>query len=1066
MSELAQKGTPVLQVTATDEDVSQHGDNINYRLQGKGSHLFYIHQRTGQITYRGGADYDQKKRYDLTVVATDRGIPPKNASARVTIFIDDENDNAPQFVKADGYSIDLLENQAPEDVFLYVNATDADSGQNAAIRYFITSGNSEGIFQNHNSNGGLMIMKNMKLDYETQTSHRLIMKAVDCANCPKSSPKLSAFVTVDINVLDVNEEEPSFPIKHYYEKVEEGAKIGTVVFRAHAVDGDGGEMGVLTYTLMSQHDYMLFNLNPDTGEVSTKEVFDFEMFNSPHFFKLTITARDQGQFSDFTEVSIRLVDVDEAAPELSKREYYFEVPGSAEAGDFVGQINATDRDKGETGRLVYEFVNPSEYFDIHPLSGIITVMVTLHEDPPSHSRRSKRALTSNSEDLIIKVSSGLPNSKNDTAALSISVDRTCIGCAAPIREVAASTSMDGGVLAGIIVGCILFIVLAVVVILFLVYRRKKPGKCVPNYSSDSTLDLEPPPHLPTDRAYADVIRAGHSHIGSHLNHLDPMKGGGGNAHLIGSDISDQSHNSASSGRGSAEAEEEEDEDEEISRINSNSQLHSSQAFRQKAMPDSGIQHDDDTLSEPSATTHQEYLANLGIDSSKIGRAKMPLPYIPTKPAPTTSTSHNKRLGRSAESMNHFTDEGGGEGGVDTDMDRMMTDMETDDEVAAAEARTLEARTAHGMNFHEPDTHNVGSLSNVVNSEEVNGGSYNWDYLIDWGPQYQPLAHVFSEIAKLKDESVTPKKQPIKTVPQRQYSASLKQPQVRTVPPPIITNAPPMSVPLAPAGEVIPPTSMPAAVHPDNIHFAPPAHHSPPVPARRSLQHHQHNHNHNHNHHQPQHHPHHHHLPQMYNNSINNGMLPGDGYLETAHHPHHHHHHLHHNHNHHHHHHSPRMGIHPHLHPPQPPANPPPPLPHHIQQQQQQLLQQKQQQQQQQQQQLEQQQQSSSGRSGSQPTSAHASTMNVSLPSLPRSPISYESSLNSAAMTPSLTPSLSPLATRSPSISPVVSGHTSGQASGHTTPGKSGSRQKLPTGKMRTTSNSHSISSNSDKEFTI
>ena len=30
----------------------------------------------------------------------------------------------------------------------------------------------------------------------------------------------------------------------------------------------------------------------------------------------------------------------------------------------------------------------------------------------------------------------------------------------------------------------------------------------------------------------------------------------------------------------------------------------------------------------------------------------------------------------------------------------------------------------------------------MHSEEELAGSYNWDYLLDWGPQYQPLAHVF------------------------------------------------------------------------------------------------------------------------------------------------------------------------------------------------------------------------------------------------------------------------------------------------------------------------------------
>ena len=60
-------------------------------------------------------------------------------------------------------------------------------------------------------------------------------------------------------------------------------------------------------------------------------------------------------------------------------------------------------------------------------------------------------------------------------------------------------------------------------------------------------------------------------------------------------------------------------DDEISRINSTSLLHSSQAFRQNAMPESGIQHDDDTLSE--ANPVQNHVEYLGIDSSKTGKTK-------------------------------------------------------------------------------------------------------------------------------------------------------------------------------------------------------------------------------------------------------------------------------------------------------------------------------------------------------------------------------------------------------------------------------------------------------------
>ena len=60
----------------------------------------------------------------------------------------------------------------------------------------------------------------------------------------------------------------------------------------------------------------------------------------------------------------------------------------------------------------------------------------------------------------------------------------------------------------------------------------------------------------------------------------------------------------------------------------------------------------------------------------------------------------------------------------------------------------------------------------MHSEEEVAGSYNWDYLLDWGPQYQPLAHVFHEISALKDDS---------------------GPEVRGHVPPIMTSRPPRHV---------------------------------------------------------------------------------------------------------------------------------------------------------------------------------------------------------------------------------------------------------------------------------
>jgi protocadherin-16/23 len=85
----------------------------------------------------------------------------------------------------------------------------------------------------------------------------------------------------------------------------------------------------------------------------------------------------------------------------------------------------------------------------------------------------------------------------------------------------------------------------------------------------------------------------------------------------------------------------------------------------------------------------------------------------------------------------------------------------------------------------------GSLSSIVHSEEELTGSYNWDYLLDWGPQSQPLAHVFSEIARLKDDTLS-----VHSGNSGASSAKSKNSlhhTAKNLPPPLLTNVAPRSI---------------------------------------------------------------------------------------------------------------------------------------------------------------------------------------------------------------------------------------------------------------------------------
>lgn len=91
-------------------------------------------------------------------------------------------------------------------------------------------------------------------------------------------------------------------------------------------------------------------------------------------------------------------------------------------------------------------------------------------------------------------------------------------------------------------------------------------------------------------------------------------------------------------------------------------------------------------------------------------------------------------------------------------------------------------------FSEVQPSMNGSLSSIVHSEEELTGSYNWDYLLDWGPQYQPLAHVFSEIARLKDDTVS-----VQSAQSGNSSIKSKNSVKKNLPPPLLTNVAPRSI---------------------------------------------------------------------------------------------------------------------------------------------------------------------------------------------------------------------------------------------------------------------------------
>ncbi|KAG8176879.1 hypothetical protein JTE90_007488 [Oedothorax gibbosus] len=751
ISEDAPRGTILIRVSATDHDKSYSNHNIDYKItEGNINEVFAIGGTTGEIILMKSLDREKVAEYNLKVVATDRGSPTLNSSTEVHVYIEDANDNPPVFNQTHYLAL-VSEMIGIDSNVLQVVAKDIDKGLHSKVVYDITSGNDDQKF-NLNANTGIITIRE-RLDYDTVPKYKFIVRATD------SDPNrpLSALASVVIKVQDENDNAPHFPLTMYREAIEENSPVGTPVFMAHAIDADRGFFGKLNYSVTEGEGKEKFRVDTETGLISSLVIFDYESKNK-YFF--TLMAMDAGGKYTTVQVQVDIESKDEYPPEFSQNSYHYTIPGDASIGYLVGNVHASDLDEGVDGRILYQLRNSQSNFAINSTTGAITVKSIFHREGASRLRRELR----NQElSLYVVASSGRPNSLSSSVVVDVLVDFSLNSSRLSATEQKLGSSLPAWGM-GLVIALSLLASVLLGMIFFLRKRTKRSSKPAVVQGFDNSFDTIDIHHPPSSSASISQFPPHYSDI----SHFDPPES---SQHVTGatSEVSDQSH-SASSGRGSAE-EGEDVEDEEIRMINEGPLLQQ-QKLQRLGLPDSGLHRDDDNMSDISVHNTQEYLARLGINTSHSSHSDQ-------RSIQDYSKISNAR---SVESMHMFDEEGGGEGdGMDIGnlIYSKLHEVGTEENDAILDG-------TRGFGFgDENEPSMTGSLSSIVHSEEELTGSYNWDYLLDWGPQYQPLAHVFAEIARLKDDSVP-----------ASYASSAPKtlnPQVKTIPPPLITNVAPRSI---------------------------------------------------------------------------------------------------------------------------------------------------------------------------------------------------------------------------------------------------------------------------------
>ncbi|XP_057705858.1 protocadherin gamma-A11-like isoform X44 [Corythoichthys intestinalis] len=263
-------------------------------------------------------DRESVPEYNVTITAQDQGSPPLSSSKIINVKISDVNDNPPKFNLSE-YSKTVPENNSPGFSVFTVSASDADSGQNARVSYFLEEKEINGVavssFISVNSENGI-IQAVRSFDYEQIKSFDFNVTARD-----SGSPPLSSMATVSILIQDANDNSPQvlYPVQTggsvLAEMVPRSADIGYLVTKVVAVDVDSGQNAWLSYKVQKATDRALFEVGLHNGEIRTvRQVTDKDAVKQ----RLTVVVEDNGKPSRSTTVIINIAVADSFPEVLSE----------------------------------------------------------------------------------------------------------------------------------------------------------------------------------------------------------------------------------------------------------------------------------------------------------------------------------------------------------------------------------------------------------------------------------------------------------------------------------------------------------------------------------------------------------------------------------------------------------------------------------------------------------------------------------------------------------------------------------------------------------------------------
>ncbi|KAI5643562.1 cadherin domain-containing protein [Phthorimaea operculella] len=316
--------TSLVQLMADDPDAGSNGE-VRFSLANEAdAATFAVDPYTGWVTTVAALDREAKPEHRVAVLAHDNGVTRRTTRGTLIVRLMDYNDCPPVFSEHPD-TVSVSEDAAAGTVVTRLEVEDADS-TGSPLTFLVASGDPRARFQLR-ATGELLVAR--PLDRETEDSYSLTIAATD--------GKFTAYTTVNITVLDVNDN-PPYCLRHRYSaRLPEDAAVGTRVAVMLTADNDlPSTPGRPAYHLAGEHHHH-FHVHKDTGVISVASPLDRETISK---YSLEAIARDRerDEWGCSSELVVEIDDVNDNAPRFSAEEYSVTLPEDADLGTLVAKV--------------------------------------------------------------------------------------------------------------------------------------------------------------------------------------------------------------------------------------------------------------------------------------------------------------------------------------------------------------------------------------------------------------------------------------------------------------------------------------------------------------------------------------------------------------------------------------------------------------------------------------------------------------------------------------------------------------------------------------------------------